>query len=119
MSKITTLHTFQDGSRLIYGDFFLIKQQNQNTRMIGCCGVFHISKSGRVLNRFNDSELNGFSFKLFKIVADDGVVLVFASNLDCAEYYLDRCGYVIRKNIFKITRQSLLASAISTPRPLE
>lgn len=119
MSKITTLHTFQDGSRLIYGDFFLIKKQNHDTRLIGCFGVFHISKSGRILNRFDDSDLDGFSFKLFKILADDGIILVFANELDCAEYYLDRCGYVIRKNIFKITRHIPHARDISTPRALD
>jgi hypothetical protein len=80
MSKITTLHTFQDGSRLIYGDFFLVKKQNHDTRLIGCFGIFHISKSGRILNRFDDSDLDGFSFKLFKILADDGIYLYLRMN---------------------------------------
>ncbi len=81
--------------------------------------MFHISKSGRVLNRFDDSDLDGFSFKLFKILPDDGIILVFASDLNCAEYFLDRCGYVIRKNIFKIMRHIPHARDISVPRALD
>jgi hypothetical protein len=119
MSKITALHTFQDGSRLVSGDFFLIRKQNQNVRSIGCCGVFHISRSGRVLNRFDDSDLDGFSFKLFKILPDDRIILIFASDLNCAEYFFGSLRLCHKKNIFKIMQHLLLDRDVSEPKSLD
>lgn len=109
MAKITTLHIFSDGSKLLFGEFFLFKRRQNHPELSESCGVFHVSKHGRILNKFSQMMPDGLVLKLFKISRDNGVVLIFANMHDCVEYHLDSQGSVLQINNYKIVQQDFVA----------
>lgn len=111
MAKITTLHIFSDGSKLLFGEFFLFKSRHNHSKLSESSGVFHVSRHGKILNKFSQMVPDGLVFKLFKISQDNGIVLIFANMHDCVEYHLDCQGSVLQINNYKITQRDFRTDA--------